>query len=200
MNKNTDVLEKLITASIRAYNRGLQYGDGGNVSARLPDEELMYVTASGGSLADVTVESFIVTDFDGNVVSGEGKPTREVILHGYIYKNNPEVGSVVHTHSPYAITWASYKKELPRMTLHSQLKMNSDIPVFNVSSGVVPVSDMEQIGEVIKDNPKLAAFLLVDHGLVAMGSDPINAEHNAQLIEETAKIAILKLIAKKIEL
>ena len=101
--KAYEIAEKLVIASKRAYNRGIQTGSGGNVSARIPGTETMLVKASGGSLGDCTPEGFLITDFDGNVVEGAGKPTREALLHGYIYKLRPDVQSVVHVHSPYAI-------------------------------------------------------------------------------------------------
>ena len=75
--------QELADASKRAYIRGIQTGSGGNVSARIPGTETMLVKASGGSLGDCTPEEFLITDFDGNVMEGTGKPTREALLHGY---------------------------------------------------------------------------------------------------------------------
>ena len=69
--KAYEIAEKLVIASKRAYNRGIQTGSGGNVSARIPGTETMLVKASGGSLGDCTPEGFLITDFDGNVVEGE---------------------------------------------------------------------------------------------------------------------------------
>ena len=84
--KVLEIAEKLVIASKRAYNRGIQTGSGGNVSARIPGTETMLVKASGGSLGDCTLEGFLITDFDGKLIKGNGKPTREALLHGYIYK------------------------------------------------------------------------------------------------------------------
>lgn len=79
-----EIAEKLVIASKRAYNRGIQTGSGGNVSARIPGTETMLVKASGGSLGDCSPEGFLITDFEGNLIEGTGKPTREALLHGYI--------------------------------------------------------------------------------------------------------------------
>ena len=113
-----EIAEKLVIASKRAYNRGIQTGSGGNVSARIPGRNMMLVKASGGSLGDCTPEGFLITDFDGNLIEGNGKPTREALLHGYIYKLRPDVNAVVHVHSPYAIGWSSTKKDLLFVTWH----------------------------------------------------------------------------------
>jgi L-ribulose-5-phosphate 4-epimerase len=190
--EQSKVAEQLVIACKRAYTRGIQTGSGGNVSARVPGKDLMLVKASGSSFVDCTPDGFVVTDFDGNMVAGKGKPTREALLHGLIYKIKPDVNAVMHTHSVYCNAWASTGKPLPRTTWHSQLKMSCDLPVFDVPAPVVPKDYFPEIARAYKDHPDLTGFLLVDHGLVATGNNPIAAEHAAELMEETAKLAILK--------
>ncbi len=192
--------EELVVACKRAYKRGIQTGSGGNVSARIPGKDLMLVKESGSSLGDSTVEGFVITDFDGNMVQGTGKPTREAFLHGFIYKLCPDVNAIVHFHAPYAIGWSSVGKDLPRVTWHSKLKIDSDIPVINIPSAMVRKEDAPLIEAVLKEHPKLPGFILADHGIVAMDKDPLNALHTAELIEETAQVAILKGLVSKLSL
>ena len=191
---------QLVIACKRAYTRGLQTGSGGNVSARVPGEDLMLVKASGSSFIDCTEDGFVITDFDGNLVEGTGKPTREALLHGLIYRLCPDVNAVVHTHSVYSIAWAGTGKALPRTTWHSQLKMSADIPTLDVPAPVVKPEYFYLVEEAYQKAPGLAGFILKDHGLVATGKDPIAAEHAAELIEETAQVAFLKGIAAKVGL
>lgn len=160
----------------------------------------MLVKASGSSFGDSTLEGFVITDFDGNLIEGNGKPTREALLHGYLYKICPDVNAVVHVHSPYAIGWASTRKPLPRVTWHAKLKMCADLPTLDVSSAMVRKEDFPLVDEIFKINPDLPGFLLVDHGIIAVAKDAINAEHTAELIEETAQVVFLKGIATKLEL
>lgn len=194
------IAENLVIASKRAYNRGIQTGSGGNVSARIPGTETMLLKASGGSLGDCTPEGFLITDFDGNLIEGEGKPTREALLHGHIYKMRPDVNAVVHVHSPYAIGWSSSKKDLPLVTWHAKLKNLCDYPTLDVHAAMVRVEDLPLVDAMLEKEPKLAAFLLADHGVVAMGKNPLDAEHTAELVEETAKVAILDKIVEKLGL
>lgn len=194
------IAEELVVACKRAYNRGIQTGSGGNVSARIPGKDLMLVKESGSSLGDSTAEGFVITDFDGNMVEGTGKPTREAFLHGLLYKLCPEVNAIVHFHAPYAIGWASSGKYLPRVTWHSKLKIDADIPVVDIPSAMVRAEDSPLIENIIINNPKLSGFILVDHGIVAIDKDPLNALHNAELIEETAQVAILKEVIGKLGL
>lgn len=194
------IAEQLVIACKRAYTRGIQTGSGGNVSARVPGEDLMIVKASGSSFIDSTPDGFVITDFDGNLVEGTGKPTREALLHGLIYRICPDVNAVVHTHSPYSIAWAPTEKELPRTTWHSKLKMCADIPTLNVPAAMVGKEYFPLVEEIYSEHPDLPGFLLVDHGLVAVGKDAINAEHTAELIEETAQVAIMKAAVSKLGL
>jgi L-ribulose-5-phosphate 4-epimerase len=194
------IAEQLVIACKRAYNRGIQTGSGGNISARIPGENLMLVKASGSSFGDSTTEGFIITDFDGTVIEGTGKPTREALLHGYLYKICPSINAVIHVHSPYAIGWSSTKKDLPRVTWHAKLKICADIPSLDVPAAMVRKEDFPFIENIFHENPEIPGFLLVDHGIVALGDTPINAEHMAELIEETAQVALLKGITAKLGL
>ena len=194
------IAENLVIASKRAYNRGIQTGSGGNVSARIPGTETMLVKASGGSLGDCTPEGFLITDFDGNLIEGQGKPTREALLHGYIYRLRPDIHAVVHVHSPYAIGWSSSKKDLPLVTWHARLKNPADYPTLDVHGAMVRPEDIPMVEEMFRKTPDISAFLLADHGVVAMGKDPLSAEHVAELVEETAQVAILNKLVERLGL
>ena len=206
MNKDILMVAKdLVIACDRVYNRKLQTGSGGNVSARIPGTEHMLVKASGGSMGDCVVdvekgimEGFVVCDFDGNLITGDdlpkGKPTKEATLHGYIYKVCPTVNAVVHVHSPYAIAWSSTKKPLPLVTWHSKLKFKSELPNLNVLAAMVQADDLPKVQEMFAKQPDLNAFLLADHGAVALGKNAVAAEHVVELIEETAQVAILEKV------
>ncbi len=190
----------LETAAHRAYTRGIQTGSGGNISAKSAAGDTMIVKSSGGSFADCdrNGNGFVETYFDGTLAPGQtGKPTREVFLHGLMYQYE-RVGGVVHTHSPWSIAWSYGKKALPAITLHAGLKLGCDIPVVDVKTASVAANDGPMIEALFRDNSKLPGFILVGHGIVALGKDVLEAEHNAELIEETAQVAILHGICSKL--
>lgn len=203
---NQDILktaEDLVIACDRVYNRKLQTGSGGNVSARIPGTDWMLVKASGGSMGDCFVDAkegivkgFVVCDFDGNLIEREdfpvGKPTKEATLHGFIYKVQPSANAVVHVHSPYAIAWSSTKKSLPLATWHSKLKFQAELPTLNVQAAMVRAEDVPMVEEIFAAQPDLNAFLLADHGAVAIGKTAVAAEHVVELIEETAQVCVLE--------
>ena len=161
----------------------------------------MLVKASGGSLGDCSPEGFLITDFEGNLIEGTGKPTREALLHGYIYKLRPDIQAVVHVHSPYAIGWSSSKKDLPLVTWHFKTeKIRRDFLHWMYMLQWYVRRMCLWWKKCLKKTPNIQAFLLADHGVVAMGKDPLTAEHTAELVEETAQVAILDKIVEKLGL
>ena len=187
-----------LTASKRAYGRGIQTGSGGNISARVPGEDKLIVKGSGLSFADLDETNVLVTDLDGHVISGEGKPTREIALHCFLYKNFPHINGVVHTHSPWSLSWTYKNKFLPLITHHAGLKMKYPIPVLNFDSPVVPEEGMGEVLALFQDKPDLCGFLLQKHGLVTVDKSAVNAEHMAELIEETAQISWMVKLEEKL--
>src|SRR5918998_1360959 len=92
---------------------GLVTWTSGNVSARVPGADLMVIKPSGVGYDDLTPESMVVTDLDGVLVEGRHSPSSDTEAHAYVYRHMPEVGGVVHTHSPYATAWAARGEPIP---------------------------------------------------------------------------------------
>jgi L-ribulose-5-phosphate 4-epimerase len=198
MNGLAEVAKDLIEAAARAYRRGIQTGSGGNLSARIPDQDLMVVKPSGISFIDCNEKNLVVTDFDGKVVAGSGKPSREALLHGVLYRHVPTIGGVVHCHSPWATSWSFSKQDLPLVTHHARMKFGVPIATLDVDAPVVPPEEMPRVIGLFEKHPTLPAFLLVAHGIVAVGKNVLDAENVAEMVEETAQIAWLREIGKKI--
>ncbi len=191
MKEYSELIDSFLKAASRAYARGIQTGSGGNISVRIPDKDQMIVKPSGLSLADCTRDNLIITDFKGNLIEGVGKPTREALLHGYIYQNVKTVGGILHCHAPWSISWSQRRQALPLVTYHAQLKIKKPIEVLNIETPVVTENDMPKVLALFSENPELMAFILAMHGIVAVAENVIDAEHTAELVEETAMINIL---------
>ena len=90
---------------------------GGNVSGRVPGADLFVIKPSGVSYDDLTPDNMILCDLDGNVIPGspgsERSPSSDTAAHAYVYRNLPDIGGVVHTHSTYATAWAARGEEIP---------------------------------------------------------------------------------------
>lgn len=178
-----------LQAADRTYTSGIQTGTGGNLSVRVPGTNLMIVKPSGYSYGQCTEENLTITDFEGNLQEGTCKPTRESTLHGNLYKRYPNIGGIVHTHSPYAILVSLNMKQLNLVTMHSALKLKKPVQIVDVTTQAVTTEELPKVFKVMDDDPDTAAFILKGHGIVAMSSSAVKAGQIAELIEETAKIA-----------
>ena len=86
---------------------------GGNVSARDPETGYVVIKPSGVRYEDMMPEDMVIVDLDGDVIEGDLKPSSDTLSHLYIYRHRPDVGGVVHTHSPYATAFAAVGKPIP---------------------------------------------------------------------------------------
>ena len=105
----------------------------GNISARVPGEELLVIKASGVAFDELTPEAMVVCDLDGAVVEGDLSPSSDTLTHAYVYRELPVVGGVVHTHSGYATAWAARGEEIPCVLTAMADEFGGPIPVGPVS-------------------------------------------------------------------
>jgi len=196
--KHEAIIKNLTTAAERAYRRGIQTGSGGNLSMRIEGEELMIISASGGSFIDCETSGsgWVITDFDAvKKDKNAASPSKESILHGYLYKQFANVKSIVHCHSPWVITWANIADELPLVSWQATLKLKSPVPVFSQKQPAVSANECEIICDSLKRMSDFTCFILREHGLIATGNSAIEAEHQAEFLEECAQIAVLKTLS-----
>jgi L-fuculose-phosphate aldolase len=183
--------------SIRAFQRGLVGGTGGNLSLKIPGTDTVLITPSGVALEETTPENCVLVDLEGNILESPlgFKGSKETTFHCSAYKLRPDVQSVVHVHPYYATAFACTKKPLPLATVPSRLifKEIPCIPCFNPGSRELA----ESVKSAIENNLTLKAFLMQDHGILVLGPDIDTAYYWADLVEHTAKVAYLhKQIAR----
>jgi L-ribulose-5-phosphate 4-epimerase len=190
------IKKALIAATKRFYKAKFQMGNGGNVSARVPGKDLMIVKATEVAFSELSEETLITCDFDGKIIEGAKKPSKESLLHGALYKKVPWAQAIMHCHSPWATGWAASHTELEWATYHSELKLKAPVPVFDSQSYAVPVEYFPKILAHFDRFPDARAFLLKGHGQVALGVSVWDAAFNAEFVEETAQIAVISRMAK----
>src|SRR6266545_7240040 len=100
----------------------------GNVSARVPGADLIVIKPSGVSYEDLTPESMVVCDLEGNRVGGGLSPSSDTAAHAYVYRAMPEVGGVVHTHSTYATAWPARGEAIPCVLTAMADEFGAEIP------------------------------------------------------------------------
>ncbi len=181
--------QDLVTVSARVFERGLTSATSGNPSARVPGRpEQVLIKRTGKSFGDVRPEDFLLVDLDGNVLEGEGKPSKELFFHLAVYRRRPEVGAVLHGHSPYATAYVTAKGELPIVTAAAEAGLTR-IPVV----GYAPPGSMDlaRMVEATFSDPQAKAAVLLRHGFVTVGSDIYNSFYLADVLEDNAKVAFL---------
>ena len=157
----------------------------GNISARLPGTELMVIKPSGVSYADLTPESMVVCDLNGEVVEGTLSPSSDTATHAYVYRHMPEVGGVVHTHSPYATAWAAVGEPIPCVLTAMADEFGGEIPV-----GPFALIGSDEIGRGIVATlagHRSAAVLMRSHGVFTIGPTARAAVKAAVMCEDVAR-------------
>ncbi len=168
---------------------GLVIWTGGNVSARDPETGLVAIKPSGVRYEDLTAESMVVLDLDGNVVEGTHKPSSDAASHLYIYRHRPDVNGVVHTHSRYATAFAAVGRSIPVYLTAQADEFGGEIPC----AGFAMIGD-EAIGaQVVETIGRSPAVLLKNHGVFTVGPSAGAAVKAAVMTEDVAATVFLAL-------
>ena len=168
---------------------GLVVWTGGNVSGRVEGADLFVIKPSGVMYEDLTAESMVLCDLDGKVVPGsagsERGPSSDTAAHAYVYRNMPDVGGVVHTHSTYATAWAARGEAIPCVLTAMADEFGGPIPV-----GPFAIIGDDSIGRGIVATlagHRSPAVLMQNHGVFSIGKDAKNAVKAAVMCEDVAK-------------
>jgi L-ribulose-5-phosphate 4-epimerase len=164
---------------------GLVAWTSGNLSARVPDEELMVIKASGIPYDELTPDAIVICDLDGQLVEGELTPSSDAATHGCIYRHMDEVGGVAHTHSAYATAWAARGEAIPCVLTAMADEFGGDIPI-----GPFALIGDEEIGHAVVETltgQRSPAVLMQSHGVFTVGAGPRDALKAAVMCEDAAR-------------
>ncbi len=169
------------------WDAGLVVWSGGNISQRV--EGGFVIKPSGLLYDELTPESMIHCDLGGNVIAGDRAPSSDTASHAYVYRNMPEVGGVVHTHSNYASAWAAVEKPIPCILTAIADEFGGEIPL-----GPFAIIGDDSIGQGIVETlrgHRSKAVLMRQHGVFSIGKDAKSALKAAIMCEDVAKSAHL---------
>ncbi|WP_416147383.1 L-ribulose-5-phosphate 4-epimerase [Salipaludibacillus sp. HK11] len=175
----------------------------GNVSGIDRENGLVVIKPSGVDYHEMKSKDMVVVDLDGNVVEGDLKPSSDTPTHIALYKGFEDIGGIVHTHSTWATSWAQTGKGIPAFGTTQADYFKGEIPCTRPMTEKEINGDYElETGNVIIEafadmNPMHTPGVLVNsHAPFVWGKDPMNAVHNAVVIEEVAKMAAKTLSIK----
>ena len=185
-------------ANMELPRRGLITYTWGNVSGRDAETGYFVIKPSGVDYDKLTADDMVVVDLTGKVIEGKYRPSSDTPTHIELYKKYPEIGGIVHTHSPEATSWAQAGRSIPLYgTTHADY-FYGPIPCarsltkeeiegeYERNTGLVIIETFEENGI----NPVYTpGVLCCNHGPFTWGKDAAEAVHNAVVLEEVAKMA-----------
>ena len=168
----------------------------GNVSQIDRETGYFAIKPSGVDYEKLTPDDMVIMDLEGNKIEGRYNPSSDTPTHLELYRAFPKIGGVVHTHSPWATSWAQAGRGIPCYgTTHADY-MYGEIPCVRcLTKEEINTAYEKNTGLLIvdyfkdKDYEAVPAVLCKNHGPFTWGKDGHEAVHNAVVLEEVAKMA-----------
>lgn len=168
---------------------GLVKMTSGNVSGRDPGTGYVVIKPSGFSYEEMTPENMVVVDLSGNVIEGDLKPSTDTGAHLFVYRHRPDVFGMVHTHSPYATSFAALGQPIPTCLTASAM-LGGDVPIGSYA----PIGGDEIGQEIVDKIGRSRAIIMQNHGVFTIGSSPQHATKLAVEVEEIAMITHIAML------
>lgn len=193
-----ELKKQVYEANMELPRRGLIIYTWGNVSGIDRESGYFVIKPSGVDYDILTPDDMVVMDLNGNKIEGKYRPSSDTATHIELYKKYKDIGGIVHTHSPEAVSWAQAGRDIPLYgTTHADY-FYGPIPCarnltteeingeYEKNTGLVIIETLEKLNI----NPMYTpAILCANHGPFTWGKDCFEAVHNAVVLEEVAKMA-----------
>ena len=188
--------QEVFQANLELPERGLIKYTWGNVSAVDREKGLFVIKPSGVGYDDMKASDMVVCDFDGNVIEGDLNPSSDMPTHAVLYKEFPEIGAVVHTHSTWATIWAQAGLDVPAMgTTHADTFYGTVPCARFLTQAEIDRGYEEETGNAIVETfrergikpMEVPGVLLHGHGPFTWAKDAKGAVLNAVVLDEVCK-------------
>ena len=195
-----ELKEKVFRANLDLVKHNLVIFTWGNVSGIDREKGLVVIKPSGVDYDKMKASDMVVVDLaTGKVVEGDLNPSSDTPTHLVLYREFPEIGGIVHTHSTYATAWAQAGKDIPNIgTTHADYfhdeipctddMVESQMAEYEKETGVVIVDRIRK-GNI--DPMHTPGVLVKNHGPFSWGKNPDNAVYNSVVMEQVAKMAFV---------
>lgn len=183
-------------ANLELSRRGLVVYTWGNVSGIDRESGLVVIKPSGVDYFKLKVEDMVVVDLEGRIVEGDLKPSSDLDTHLELYKAFKDIGGIVHTHSPIAVSFAQSGRSIKAMgTTHADYFYGSIPCTRNMTKEEIQGDYEKETGRVIVetfdeiDPNQVPAVLVREHGPFTWGKTPAEAVYHSVVLEEVSKMA-----------
>ncbi|MFC3563008.1 L-ribulose-5-phosphate 4-epimerase [Pedobacter jamesrossensis] len=200
MSNYLDIKEQAYAANMQLPKLGLVLFTFGNVSAADRQKGVFAIKPSGVPYDELTVDSMVIVDFEGNTVEGNLRPSSDTKTHAILYKHWEEIGGIVHTHSTYGTAWAQAQRAIPIFgTTHGD-HLTVDIPCappmddemikgnYEYETGFQIMNHFESLG---LSHTEVEMILVGNHAPFTWGKTADKAVYNSAVLEAVAQMALL---------
>ena len=165
----------------------------GHVSARDPDGRGAWMKAAGLGFEEVGPDDVVLVSWDGEVLEGSGRRHAEYPIHTQVLRNRPDVGSVIHTHSPAAVALGALGVPLRALSHEANLFVPPDLARFTLTGDLILTQELgDQVAATLGDRN---ACLLVNHGVVVAAADVQTATVTAYLLDRACRMQLTVMAA-----
>jgi L-ribulose-5-phosphate 4-epimerase len=194
---------EVLEANLEIVRRGLVLYTFGNASGIDRETGLVAIKPSGVPYEQMTPADMVVCDLDGKIIEGRLKPSSDLDTHLELYRAFPAIGGMVHTHSEFATAWAQAGRSIPAYgTTHADY-FHGSIPVTEELSDA-EIQDAYELntGRAIVrrfsglDPMATPAVLVAGHAPFTWGKTPMEAAHNAVILEYVARMAFTTTVLR----
>ena len=178
--------QEIVEAGRRLYDNGYIVSSDGNISARISEDRIV-ATPTGLCKGTLSPDDLCILDTDGNQISGKLRPSSEIGMHYFLYRERPEITAVVHAPPPTATAFSIAGVPLTDCVLPEVIISLGSIPTAGYGTPGGPEIS-EPIKQYVKDYD---AYLLENHGATTIGTDVMNAYFKMETMEQFAKILFI---------
>ena len=200
--------EQVLHANREIARRGLAPHTFGNASGIDRSQSLVVIKPSGVDYGELTPADLVVTDLDGKIVDGALRPSSDLDTHVLLYREFPQIGGIVHTHSEFATSWAQASRPIPCLgTTHADY-FHGPVPVTEpLTAEEVRDGYVRNTGAVIVrrfrsehlDPVAVPGVLVAGHAPFTWGKTPVEAVEHADVLEYIARLAYRSILLQASE-
>lgn len=202
--------EEVLHANREIARRGLAPHTFGNASGidRSGREPLVVIKPSGVDYATMTPADLVITDLQGKVVEGSLRPSSDLDTHTLLYREFPQIGGVVHTHSEFATSWAQACRPIPCLGtthadyFHGPVPITEPLTPEEVAEGYVRNTGAVIVSRFRRENLDPIAVpgvLVAGHAPFTWGKSPMDAVEHADVLEYIARLAFRSVLLAEAE-